>query len=143
MNEEQVKLLIQEAIQSHEHDGIGDKQINYFDIFGEAPSTIVVGEKGSNRDAHITIATIATTGNADGYIIAPTAGTLESVDFSAVDALAANDTNYITWTITNLGQAGAGSTVMLAATDANTTKATGGSAISANTKKSLTRSEER
>ena len=31
MNEEQVKLLIQEAIQSHEHDGIGGKQINYFD----------------------------------------------------------------------------------------------------------------
>lgn len=40
--------------------------------------------------------------------------------------------------MTNLGQAGAGTTVMLAATDANTTKATGGTALSANTKRSLT-----
>jgi hypothetical protein len=82
--------------------------------------------------------TIATTGNTDIHVIAPQTGTLASVDFSGVDALAANDTNYITFSITNLGQAGAGSTAMLAATDANTTKATGGSAISANTKRALT-----
>lgn len=83
-------------------------------------------------------ATVATTGNTDAYILAPEAGSLESVDFSGVDALAAHDTNYITFTIVNLGQAGAGSTAMLAATDANTTKATGGTALSANTKRSLT-----
>ena len=83
-------------------------------------------------------ATIATTGNTDTYMVVPEAGTLTSVDFSAVDALAANDSNYITFSITNLGQAGAGSVVMLAATDANTTKSTGGTALSANTKRSLT-----
>lgn len=82
-------------------------------------------------------ATITTTGNSDVYIIAPQAGTLTSALFSAVDALAASDTNYITFSITNLGQAGAGSTAMLAATDANTTKATGGTALSANTKRTL------
>ena len=83
-------------------------------------------------------ATIATTGNTDAYIIVAETGVVSSIDFSAVDALATSDTNYITWTVTNLGQAGAGSTAILAATDANTTKATGGSAIAANTKRSLT-----
>lgn len=84
-----------------------------------------------------TSATIATTGNTDAYVIVAETGVVSSVDFSGVDALAANDTNYLTFSITNLGQAGAGSTAILAATDANTTKATGGSAIAANTKRSL------
>lgn len=82
-------------------------------------------------------ATIATTSNSDVYMIAPAAGVLSSAVFSGVDALAANDTNYITFSITNLGQAGAGSAAMLAATDANTTKATGGTAIAANTVRTL------
>lgn len=83
-------------------------------------------------------ASIATTGNTDNYAIVPEAGVLASIDFSSLAALAAHDSNYITWTVTNLGQGGAGSTAMLAATDANTTKATGGTALSANTKRSLT-----
>ncbi|MCR4293631.1 MAG: hypothetical protein NUV76_12230 [Candidatus Kuenenia sp.] len=83
-------------------------------------------------------ATIATTGNTDAYLVVPETGALSSVDFSGVDALAAHDINYITFSITNLGQAGAGAVVMLAATDANTTKATGGTALSANTKRTLT-----
>lgn len=82
--------------------------------------------------------TIATTGNTDEYVIAPVSGVLNEVLFSAIDALTANDTNFITFSITNLGQAGGGSTAMLAATDVNTTKATGGSALAANTKRSLT-----
>ena len=93
---------------------------------------------GTNSSLEVSIGTIATTGNADAYMLAPFAGILTSVDFSGIDALAANDTNYITFSITNLGQAGAGSTAMLAATDANTTKATGGTAIVANGKRSLT-----
>jgi hypothetical protein len=83
-------------------------------------------------------ATIATTGNSDVYIINQAAGTLTSVQFSGVEALTASDTNYITFSITNLGQAGAGSAAMLAATDVNTTKATGGTGLSANTVRSLT-----
>ncbi len=93
---------------------------------------------GASKDVPATSATVATTGNTDTYVIVPQTGTLTGVDFSGVDALAASDTNYITWTITNLGQAGAGATVMLAATDANTTKTTGGTALAANTKRSLT-----
>lgn len=88
--------------------------------------------------AHLTTATVATTGNTDGYIVVPATGVISSVDFSGVDALATNDSNYITFSITNLGQAGAGSTAVLAATDANTTKATGGTALAANTKRTLT-----
>lgn len=83
-------------------------------------------------------ATIATTGNSDTFVIAPYDGVLSAAIFSGVDALAASDTNFITFTITNLGQAGAGSAAMLAATDANTTKTTGGTALSANTRRNLT-----
>ena len=82
-------------------------------------------------------ATIATTGNSDVFIIASAAGVLTSAVFSGVDALAASDTNYITFSVTNLGQAGAGSAAMVAATDANTTKTTGGTALSANAARSL------
>lgn len=92
----------------------------------------------ASKCSHVVSATIATTGNTDAYVIAPETGTITSIDFSGVDALAADDTNYITFSMTNLGQLGAGSTAILAATDANTTKATGGTALAANTKRSLT-----
>jgi hypothetical protein len=92
-------------------------------------SGFVVGQQG---------ATVATTGDADVYVIAGSDGVLSSAEFSGVDALAASDTNYITFSITNLGQAGAGTTAMLAATDANTTKTTGGTALAANARRSLT-----
>ena len=63
-------------------------------------------------------ATIATTGNSDAYVIAQAAGTITSAIFSGVDALTANDTNFITFSITNLGQAGSGSAALLAANTA-------------------------
>jgi hypothetical protein len=83
-------------------------------------------------------ATIATTSNSDVYTIAQTSGNFVSAIFSGVDVLAANNTNYITFSITNLGQDGAGTAALLAATDPNTTKATGGTALAANTARSLT-----
>jgi hypothetical protein len=79
--------------------------------------------------------TVATTGNTDLFVIAPFTGKLDTAYFSGVDALAANDTNYITFTVTNVTNSNA---AMLAATDANTTKATGGTALSANGVRSLT-----
>lgn len=81
---------------------------------------------------------IATTGNSDAYIIAPVAGKLALAQFTSVGALAASDTNYITFSLTNLGQGGAGSTAMLAATAANTTQVTGGTALTANGTRALT-----
>jgi hypothetical protein len=87
-----------------------------------------------------TSATIATTSTTDCYVIAPEAGTLASVDFTPLVALTTDDTNFITWTITNLGQAGAGSTAMLATSPAgtNTTKTTGGAALAISTVRALT-----
>jgi len=84
------------------------------------------------------VTSIATTGNTDEYVFAPKTGKLTASVFASLAALAAHDTNYVTFSITNLGQAGAGSTALLAASDANTTKATGGTALAANTKRSLT-----
>lgn len=81
---------------------------------------------------------IATTGNTDEYLIVPKSGRVVAALFSSLAALAAHDTNYVTFSITNLGQAGAGSAAILAATDPNTTKATGGTALAANTKRTLT-----
>ena len=100
-------------------------------VLSDIASGLSMGQQG---------ATIATTtgGTNDVFMIAPAAGVLTSALFSGVDVLAANNTNYITFGITNLGQAGAGTAAMLAATDANTTKATGGTALAANTVRSLT-----
>lgn len=80
---------------------------------------------------------IATTSDTDEYLIVPKSGRVQAAYFSSLAALAAHDTNYVTFSITNLGQAGAGSTALLAASDANTTKSTGGTALAANTKRSL------
>lgn len=85
-----------------------------------------------------TIGTIATTGNTDIYVTAPRSGTLTEAIFTGTAALAAHASNYLTFSITNLGQAGAGSNALLAATDANTTKTTTGSAIAAHTPRTLT-----
>lgn len=87
------------------------------------------------------LATIPTAaGDTDTFIIAPCTGRLLDIHFSGGTALATSDTNYATFAVTNLGQAGAGSTAMLAATDANTTKATGGTALAAATKRTLAKS---
>jgi hypothetical protein len=84
------------------------------------------------------VTSIATTGATSEYIIAKQSGSLVGIDFSSLAALAASDTNYITFSVVNLGQAGAGSTAMLAVDDANTTKATGGVALTANSKRQMT-----
>ena len=112
---------------NHDHDGGYYRPVYTNKLVGEIPSRV-----------NILSATIATTGSTDIYVIAPITGNLLTVDFSGIEVLAVSDTNYITWTITNLGQAGAGSTALLAATDTNTTKATGGTALAANTKRQLT-----
>lgn len=82
-------------------------------------------------------ASIATTSTTDTYFQVPKTGRVVAVHFGSLAALATSDTNYITWTITNLGQAGAGTTEILKTDDLNTTKATGGAAITASSKKAL------
>ncbi len=90
--------------------------------------------------AQVVGGTIATTSTSDAYVVVPEAGVLASAEINPLVALSTHDTNYIAWTITNLGQAGAGSTAMLATSPAgiNTTKVTGGTALAVNTKQALT-----
>lgn len=85
-----------------------------------------------------TSVTIATTSTTDDLVICPCSGVISSADFASVSALAAHDTNYVTFSITNLGQAGAGTAAILGAVDANTTKITGGTALTANGRRQLT-----
>jgi hypothetical protein len=80
---------------------------------------------------------IATTGDTDNYIIVPETGVISGVLFSGTTTLATSDTSYVTFSITNLGQDGTGTTAVLNPVDSNTTKVTGGSAITANTKRTL------
>jgi hypothetical protein len=100
-------------------------------------ATLVNSNVRSGFSAEQQGATIATTGNADVFVIAPVSGVLSAAWFSGVDALAASDINYITFTVTNLGTSGSGTAAMLAATDANTTKSTGGTALTANARRVL------
>jgi hypothetical protein len=113
-------------IKEHTHNGVDATSVDFDDIFGYS------------EVFNVQSATIATTGNTDAYFLAPRTLSVVQIDFSGVEALSASDTNYITWTITNLGQDGSGSAALLAATDPNTTKATGGTALVAGTKRTLT-----
>lgn len=97
-----------------------------------------VARRISDQGVHVPVgASIATTSTTDTYFQVPRSGVVLSIKFSSLAALATSDTNYITWTATNLGQAGAGSTALLSTADTNTTKATGGSAIVASSSRSL------
>lgn len=81
---------------------------------------------------------IATTSTTDEYVIAAKTGKVTAVKLLSLSGLAAHDSNYITPTVTNLGAAGSGTAALLASSDANTTKATGGSALTANVVRSWT-----
>lgn len=81
---------------------------------------------------------IATTSTTDEYVIAAKTGKVTGIKLVSLSGLATSDSNYITPTVTNLGAAGSGTAALLAASDANTTKATGGSALTANVVRSWT-----
>lgn len=110
-------------------------KINYINV---GTVLIPVWVATSDKGVQIQGGTIATTSTTTEYVMAPCAGQLIDASISALVALATSDTNYITFTITNLGQAGAGSTAILGAVNGNTTKATGGNAIVLNGKTALT-----
>lgn len=112
----------------------------YTPIFfnGYTTSTYALGGADSPSASTLTQTIATAAGNTDLPIIAPVTGNVAAVYFSGTDALATSDTNYITWTVTNRGQAGAGSAAVLGSTTTNSTRATGGSAIAAETLRSLT-----
>lgn len=121
MIDQNIQSEIDIQIREHIHDGNFAQQVNFNNLFGVVDID------------NLSSATIATTGNTDTYYLATASGQISQVDFSALVALAASNTNYITFTITNLGQDGSGTTAILASSNLNTTKTTGGIAILANT----------
>lgn len=93
----------------------------------------------SSTTERMGLGTVPTTVGAESTVIAKYTGTLTAVSLVGGVALAASDTNFITWAIQNKG-AGAANVAMLATTPAgtNTTKVTGGAAVVAYTKQPLT-----
>lgn len=73
----------------------------------------------------------ATTSPLKIVAVMPRKGTITGLDLIVNTAITANDTNYWTFALTNKSTDGTGTTVLLAATDANTTKATGGTGLTA------------
>lgn len=104
-------------------------EVNKISYVNIGTVTVPVWEQFTGRSAQVQGSTIATTGATTEYMMAPSNGSLQDFSISALVALATSDTNYLTFTVTNLGQAGAGTNAMLAVSNLNTTKATGGQAI--------------
>ena len=125
MERQEIQKIISKSIQDYDMKRNENKYTDFDDILDYIEVINVISP---------TIGTAA--GNYDTYFLAPRTLSIFQIDFSATTALATSDTNYITWTITNLGQDGTGTKSMLATTPAgtSTTKATGGTAIAANTK---------
>lgn len=110
----------------------GDIKVQAADIdTGVIDGTKLTGNiRGTRMNAQV--GTIATTGTGLVLVRATADGTIGAISVTAGNALSANDTNYLTFTGNNRGT-GAGNVALLTVTDANTTKATGGSAFVAKT----------
>lgn len=117
--------MIDAGLMTQDHKGNNSLRINFFDIFGYT------------EPVNVQSATIATTGNTDTYFLAPRDLIISAVYVSGADTLATSDTNYITFSAVNLGQAGSGTANLLSTADTNTTKTTGGSALTAGTKRTF------
>jgi len=86
----------------------------------------------NSRPVIVPLGTVSATTSQVAFV-APTAGSLNAAKIVTKDAVAADDTNYWTFTLTNKGAAGAGTDKIVE----KTTKATGGSALEAYTALSL------
>lgn len=100
------------------------------------PDITITGASLSAAAAtHVLSQTVATIPTAAGTIevlfIAPFAGTVTAIKTVFKEALLANNTNFLSVRAVNLGQAGAGTTDLLLATDVNSTKVTLGTALAA------------
>jgi len=107
-------------------------QLTAADMLAGSLTGAALSPNQSVRRQSSTIGTIAATGSGEILIRAPVTGAIATVSLVANNALAASDTNFLTFTSINKGT-GAGSTAILTAVPTNTTKATGGQAIVAYT----------
>jgi hypothetical protein len=71
-------------------------------------------------------------------VIAPVTGTITGVTFVTNTTVAANNTNYWTWAVTDVGSGGVGTQALLNAGAVNTTQSTGGSGTTALVPRALT-----
>jgi len=118
-------------LKNHRHTGAESRQVDVFDLFGNTPSRV-----------HMDLGTIDTAaGNYDVWLISPITGSFVSIDFCGESNLATSDTNYIQWTINNFGLTGNYNRSVLSAAASNSTKATGGGAITATQRRQLILSE--
>jgi len=138
MEEHQIQKIIDEsslsnknytdkAIQKHTHNGTTSHRISSYDL-----------DNFIDISLNIKSEFIPISGQVDTYFLAPSSflsAEIRQINFSGLEALATSDTNYITFTFTNLGQNGTGTAAILGT---ETTKTTGGTAIAANTKKTFT-----
>ena len=92
---------------------------------------------GKTKTIFVPLGTFSATDFLD-VIVPNCVGTLVKASILVTTTVAVSDTDYWTFDLMNKGAADAGTTAMLAATDANTTKATGGSALTANIVRNLT-----
>lgn len=81
------------------------------------------------------LGTVATTGNTGTNLVMPLDGILEAAYFSGTTALAADDTNYVTFSIINKSNSDA---ALLASSAMITTQITGGTAFAAYTPRAFT-----
>jgi len=94
---------------------------------------------GLRKENQLSLPTIPTAaGTIEVPVIAPEDGYLHSIEVSFNEALAANDTNYVSFFMINYGQDGLGSVSMLAPTGENTSRIiSNGAAINAKARRSL------
>jgi hypothetical protein len=96
---------------------------------GVTGAMLSVAASTQNVQRHVSSITTTTT---IPLLIAPGQPvTLNKLMIAATAAVAANNINYWTFSVTETGPAGTGATAMLAATAANTTQATGGFSLTA------------
>lgn len=92
---------------------------------------------GKTKSLLAVVGTVSATG--DFKIICPNhAATLVRLSIVVDTTITANDTNYWTFSAVNKGPSGSGTTALLASADSNTTKATGGTGITAYIARALT-----
>jgi len=127
----EIRLPGQSQVYRDESLGWNPRQrIDYFQDFVGHPDeyqlTVNAGQIGTAAGAY------------SGFTAVPRAGVIVGIDFVGEDTLAVSDTNYITFSAANRLASGSGTTALLAATDPNTTKSTGGAAVTAKARRALT-----
>jgi hypothetical protein len=102
-------------------------------LLGSVPNGGITGDMLSAvaaiKNDRAAVGTVNATTTVTKKLIAPCAGSITGLAIAVNTTVATSDVNYWTVSAVNKGASGAGSTALLLATDANTTKTTGGSGL--------------